>query len=69
MNILVTGGNGFIGSHVVDKLIETGHNVRILDIEKPCHREDVEFCVGDITSAEDIRRSLSGRFRNDYINL
>jgi len=30
-NVLVTGGAGFIGSHLVDKLIEEGHNVSILD--------------------------------------
>ena len=31
MNILVTGGAGFIGSHVVDVLIEAGHHVSIVD--------------------------------------
>lgn len=31
MNILVTGGAGFIGSHIADKLIELGHNVSIID--------------------------------------
>jgi len=35
MNILVTGGNGFIGSHVVDKLKNSGHNVTIYDLAKP----------------------------------
>ncbi len=59
MTILVTGGSGFIGSHVVDKLIETGHRVRVLDIKKSSPREDVEFLEGDITSREDIKRSLA----------
>ena len=31
MNILITGGAGFIGSHTADALIENGHRVRILD--------------------------------------
>src|SRR5512147_2318909 len=31
MNILVTGGAGFVGSHVVDVLIEAGHHVGIVD--------------------------------------
>ena len=38
MNILVTGGAGFIGSHTCDALIEAGHRVRILDsLEKTVH--------------------------------
>ncbi len=60
MNILVTGGSGFIGSHVVDKLVEAGHRVRVLDIKKPAYRDDVEYIKGDITSEKDIDKSLSG---------
>ncbi|CAA9292994.1 MAG: UDP-glucose 4-epimerase [uncultured Chloroflexi bacterium] len=40
MNVLVTGGAGFIGSHTVNLLLERGHRVRILDnLLSPVHRE------------------------------
>jgi nucleoside-diphosphate-sugar epimerase len=37
MRALVTGGAGLIGSHIVDKLLERGCEVRIVDNLKPCH--------------------------------
>ena len=47
MRILVTGGSGFIGSHIVDVLIEQGHSVTNLDI-KLGHRQDVKYVNGSI---------------------
>ena len=57
MNVLITGGSGFIGSHVVDKLMAAGHFVRVLDVRSP-HREDVDFCRGSIVSEEDVEKSI-----------
>lgn len=48
MKILVIGGSGFIGSHVVDVLIEQGHHVKIYDIDSPKYGQAAEFIKADI---------------------
>jgi dTDP-L-rhamnose 4-epimerase len=69
MKALVTGGAGLIGSHIVDLLIEKGHQVRILDnLAKPTHlhgkpdwiSEKAEFMLGDVRDREDLDRALQG---------
>ncbi|MDI6733059.1 MAG: SDR family NAD(P)-dependent oxidoreductase, partial [Planctomycetota bacterium] len=71
MKVLVTGGAGFIGSHIVDKLVERGAKVRVLDnfsagkIEniKPVLKK-IELIRGDIRDIPTVKRAVRG---NDYI--
>lgn len=69
MKALVTGGAGLIGSHIVDLLIQKGHEVRILDnLAKPTHLHGApawlnpraEFVLGDVRSRDDLDRALDG---------
>ena len=57
--ILVTGGNGFIGSHVIDNLISKGFNVAVFDRHKTEERKDVEYFYGDIRDWESISEAIS----------
>ena len=56
-NILITGGSGFIGSHVVDVLLKNKYQVTILDLNQP-KRKDVKFIKGSILDKSIIRSAL-----------
>jgi dTDP-L-rhamnose 4-epimerase len=68
--ILITGGAGFIGSHLADELLSAGYRVRALDSLVPQVHEqrgrpsylddDVELIVGDVRNAETVARALDG---------
>jgi dTDP-L-rhamnose 4-epimerase len=65
--VLVTGGAGFIGSHLVDGLIRAGHRVRVLDVLLPqVHpngrptylASEAELIIGDVRDADVVRRAI-----------
>lgn len=67
MNILVTGGAGFIGSHVVDRYIDQGHTVTVIDNLASGDRRNLHpgavFCEADIRDAEAVDRLFAeGQF-------
>lgn len=64
---LVTGGAGFIGSHLVTRLVETGHTVRVLDnlctgsLDNLAHLSGgVEFVHGDVADPEACAKAVKG---------
>ncbi|NTW29916.1 MAG: UDP-glucose 4-epimerase GalE [Candidatus Moranbacteria bacterium] len=64
MNILVTGGAGYIGSHTVRTLRDAGHSVVIFDNLSTGHREavrDFELIVGDLSDKLALDRAFSER--------
>jgi dTDP-L-rhamnose 4-epimerase len=66
--ILVTGGAGFIGSHIVDELVEAGHDVRVLDllldaahtVTPDYLNPGAEFVHGDVADRDVVREVLRG---------
>jgi len=69
MKVLVTGGAGFIGSHLVDRLMERGYEVRVLDdlsagslenIKQWLDHERFEFVKGDMRNLEVVTDAVKG---------
>jgi len=69
MKVLVTGGAGFIGSHLVDALMESGWEVRILDdlsagslenIKRWLNNERFEFIKGDMRDSGTVKEAVEG---------
>ncbi len=70
MNILVTGAAGFLGSHLTENLVESGHKVKALMhydssnnwgwLEKSDFKKDIEFIVGDIRDFDSVYSAMKG---------
>jgi len=70
MRVLITGGAGFIGSHLADGLLAEGHQIRALDnLDPQVHPggarpgyldDDVELQVGDVRDHDAVRQALDG---------
>lgn len=69
--MLITGGAGFIGSHLCDRLLEKGYSVRVLDnLNEQVHglnckrpgylHPDVELITGDVRDARVVKQALKG---------
>jgi UDP-glucose 4-epimerase len=64
MNILVTGGAGFIGSHLAERLVGEGHRVVVLDNEATGRRENVpaaaRYLKGDVSRPDHLEAAFAG---------
>ena len=61
---LVTGGAGFIGSHLCDKLVQNGHKVRVLDDLSTGKTDNIpeaaELVIGDVRDAAKVEQAMQG---------
>jgi dihydroflavonol-4-reductase len=61
VKVLVTGGTGFLGTHLVAKLVDAGHSVRVLARSAPSSLpKKIEVQRGDLSDRESVRKAIAG---------
>jgi NADH dehydrogenase len=63
MNVVVTGGTGFVGPHIVQRLVDDGHTVRVLEhtAGSSAALPNQDAVQGEMTDAESLRRAVEGQ--------
>ncbi len=69
MKILITGGAGFIGSHIVEKYIDIGHEVAVIDNLNSGNRDHIKKVkFYDLSITEKVVEDVFSEFRPDVVN-
>jgi dihydroflavonol-4-reductase len=61
MRVLITGGTGFLGSHLCRRMLADGHDVRLLVRSRSHRQDDVSTVLGDVTAPETLEAAIKDR--------